>query len=318
MTNLAKKNLLLILLIFLISTFINAESIDISQSDEISLLENSYTYFSKEPITLQKIIKKNLFIPYKKSQINIGASRKTIWIKLHLQNSTSKDIEKSLIFTSALLEYIALYQKETNGTYTTPIIKGVSHIDKTHSTLFPYFAVKLNAHSSEEYYIEVKSLYEPIDFRVLVKNRVDYLHEDQIQQFINIILIGMVVAFMLYSLLLSFYTKDKSYRYYSLYLFMLIYQQLTYLGLTQIYFPHYLAMIDIQIPVIKINILLITAALFAISFLKIPKQSILYKIYKYFILIAFFEIIILSLPNMYNLDIVIITGLLFIIFNLIA
>jgi len=116
----------------------------------------------------------------------------------------------------------------------------------------------------------------------------------------------------------SFYTKDKSYSFYSFYLFFLVYQQLTYLGLTQIYFPPYFVLIDIAIPVIKINLLIITSALFAMYFLKIHRRPLLQKGYKIFIFIALLEIIVLSFPSMYNLDIVILTGALFIVFNLFA
>ncbi len=311
------KKLYLIILIFLFFTHtLNAKSINISHNQEISLLENSHIYFTTKTIGLERIIDKNLFQPYHKKQINIGASQQTIWIKIELTNSTSKPIEKLLIFTSPLLEYISLSQKETNSTSITSTIKGASYITDSHTTLFPYFTIKIHPHTTTVYFIKVQSRYEPIDFKIVLKDRTTYINEDQIQQFINILLIGVVIAFMFYSLLLSFYTKDKSYRYYSLYLFMLIYQQMTYLGLTQIYLPHYLVKIDIQIPIIKINILLITAALFAISFLKIRKYSTLYNIYKSFIIIAILEIIMLSIPGLYNLDIVIITGLLFIIFNL--
>jgi len=313
------KNLYLIILTFLFQTLLlNANSIDISQKKEISLLENSHIFFTTKAMSLQKVIDKNLFKPYNKAQINMGASQKTIWVKLKLENNTSKSIEKLLIVTSPLLEYISLSYKDVNTTQMTSTVKGVSYITDSHTTLFPYFVLSLQPHSIKEYFIEVQSLCEPIDFSLLVTDGSTYINKDRIQQFINILLIGVVIAFMLYSLLLSFYTKDKSYRYYSLYLFVLIYQQMTYLGLTQIYLPYYFVKIDIQLPIIKINILLITAALFAISFLKIDKKSTLYSIYKYFIVVSLLEMVILSLPGFYNLDIVIVTGLLFIIFNLIA
>ena len=307
---------ILILLFFTLS--LHAKHIDISENINISLLKNSSIYITTEYIGLQEIIDKKKFTPYNKPQINVGASQHTIWVKLQLKNNTSKRVEKLLIVTSPLIEHISLFQREINSTLITSTTKGVSHITDSHTTLFPYFILKLKPYSKEEYFIKVQSLYEPIDFSLLLKDATTYINEDRMQQFINIMLIGVVLAFMFYSLLLSFYTKDKSYRYYSLYLFMLIYQQMTYLGLTQIYLPHEFVKFDILLPIVKINILLITAALFAISFLKIDKKSTLYTIYKYFIFVALAEIIILSIPGFYNLDIVIITGLLFIIFNLIA
>ncbi len=310
------KNFTLIFLLFvLISSFGNANEINISQHNKISILENSSIYIDKRELGIQEILEQDLFETYKKPHINIGASRKTIWIKFRLQNSTQKSIEKLLILTSPLLEYIALYKDDE---LNRPLIKGVSHITKEHTTLFPFYTIQLAAKTSQDYYLKIKSLYEPVDFGLRIQNKDEYLVEDRAEQFINIMLIGMVLALMLYSFLVSFYTNDKSYSFYSFYLFFLVYQQMTYLGLTQIYFPLYFIIIDITMPVIKVNILLIAAALFAINFLKTKQRPILHKIYKLFIYIAFIEMLILSLPGMYNLNIVIITGALFIIFNLSA
>jgi len=303
------------LLLIFISIYSVANNIDISHHKQISLFENSNIYISEEKLTIQQVLKENLFEAYKKPYINIGASRKTIWVKFKLHNPTQDPINKLLIFTSSLLEHIALYEK---GVLDAPLIKGVSHISKEHTTLFPYYNIHLEENSSQEYYLEVRSLYEPVNFALKIQDEKEYLEEDRADQFVNIMLIGLVLGLMIYSFLVSLYAKDKSYSYYSFYLFFLLYQQLTYLGLTQIYFPPYLVVIDIAIPVLKINMLIITSALFAMHFLKINRRPVLHKIYQFFIFMAILEMFILSIPGLYNLDIVILTGTLFIVFNLFA
>jgi len=310
------KNFKIIFLLFiLLSTFSEANTVDISQNKEISLLENSAVYISDGNVTIQKILNENLFETYKKDIINIGASGKTIWIKIKLHNPAQNSVEKLLILTSSLLEHITLYEKEK---LNTPIFKGVSHISKEHTTLFPYYNIHLDANASQVYYLKVRSLYEPVDFSLRLQDKHQFLAQDRKNQFVNIMLIGLVFGLMIYSFIVSFYLKDKSYRYYSFYLFFLVYQQLTYLGLTQIYFPPYLIVIDIAIPVLKINMLIITSTLFAMYFLKINQRPMLHKIYQFFILLAILEMIILSIPSLYNLNIVILTGALFIVFNLFA
>jgi len=310
------KNLKIIFLLFiLLSTFSNANAVDISQKKEISLLENSSVYFGEKQLIIEEILDKNLFHSYQKSYMNIGMLSKTIWIQFTLENSSSDRIEKLLILTSPLLEYIALYKADD---LTSPKIKGVTNITKEHHTLFPYYTVVLKAHSSQQFYLEVRSTLTPIDFTLKIKEEKNYLTEDRLQQLINILLIGFVLALALYSFILFFYVKDKSYLYYSFYLFALIYQQLTYLGLTQIYFPLGFIDIDMHIPVFKVNILVITAALFAMYFLKTQEIKRLEIIYKGFIAVSVLEILILSSSAFYNLYIVIFTGALFIIFNLTA
>ncbi len=304
-----------LLIFILLATTLHAAPVDISKDKQISLLEHSSVYLDEEHLDIQEIIKKDLFKAYQTPYINIGTSQDNIWIKLKLRNPTQEPVEKLLILTSSLLEHIALYKE---GELSAPIIKGISNINTEHTTLLPYFTIHLEANSSQTYYLKVNSFYEPVDFGLKLQNKNAYLARDRAEQFVNIMLIGMVFALMLYSFLVSFYTKDKSYSFYSFYLFFLVYQQLTYLGLTQIYFPPYFVVIDIAIPVIKINLLIITSALFAMYFLKIHRRPLLHMGYKVFIFIALIEMLILSFPSMYNLNIVILTGALFIVFNLFA
>ena len=155
---------IIFLLIGICNSSLCAVSINISKHKELSILKKSDVYLDEKQLSIHEILEKNLFKPYNKPYINIGASRKTIWIKFRLQNPTQKPIERSLILTSSLLEYIALY-KDTD--INKPIIKGVSYISKKHTTLFPFYNIQMEAKTSQDYYLEVKSLYEPIDFGVI-------------------------------------------------------------------------------------------------------------------------------------------------------
>ena len=305
-----------ILIFFIISmTTLSATPINIANNQAVNILENSRVYFSDNNMTLKEIIDTNRFQPYNKHYINTGMMAKTIWIKLHFTNNSDTAVEKSLILTSALLEHIALY---TNKNLKTPQLKGVHHMRKEHHTLYPFYSIKIDTHSNMQYYLQIRSKLTPVDFGLQIKDEETFFREDQKLQFINILLIGFVFALALYSFILFFYTKDKSYFYYSVYLFALIYQQMTYLGLTQVYLPLEFIAIDMQIPVFKINILIITAALFAIHFLKIENNKTLYTVYRSFIGVSLFEILFLSNTQFYNLYIVIFTGFLFIVFNLFA
>jgi two-component sensor histidine kinase len=294
---------------------LHASVIEISTKTAYSILEHAEVYFDKEDLTLQEIINEKKFTAYTKPYINRGVSSETIWISFSLKNDTMQNIEKILVLTSPLIEHLALYNKDI---IDKPILQGVLDKGIKHSTIFPYFTIKLAPQSSKKYYLKIKSLINPIDFGLLIYNKKQYIAEDQSRQFINILLVGMVLVLMLYSFILSFYTKDKSYLYYSFYLFALISQQLTYLGLTQIYFPPYFVAIDLQITVFKITLLIITAALFSMHFLKTKNMSFIHKGYKLLIAITFIEMIILSIPKFYNLNIVILTGTIFIVYNLYA
>ncbi|MEA2048283.1 MAG: 7TM diverse intracellular signaling domain-containing protein [Campylobacterota bacterium] len=310
-----KKLILFFIFYLTIQSPANAISIDTSSPEKISLLQHSAVYIDKENLPSKVIMNEKSFVPYHQVYINKGVTSETIWITFTLKNDSAQNIDKLLVLSSPLVGYIALYDKTFN---TPPIVKGAAHIAGKHATLFPYFKLSLPPHTSKTYILEVKSKINPIDFGLWLQNEKEYLQEDQMQQFIDILLVGIVLALMLYSFILAIYTKDKSYLYYSFYLFALIYQQLTYLGLTQIYFPLSFVTLDIRITVFKITLLVITAALFSMHFLKSKNMPAIHKGYRVFIFISLAEMFILSIPKFYNLHIVILTGALFIIFNLSA
>lgn len=303
---------IIVLLFVLLGAFSKATPIDISKVKEQLILENSAIYFDKENLTLQEIIDKNLFTSYHHPHINRGVSSETIWVTVTLTNNSIYNVDKILVVSSALVEYAALYKDVID----TPLLKGVLYTNDEHTTLFPYFHIHLKPQTSKQYYLQIKSTINPIDFGLWVYDEKRYTAQDRVQQFINILLIGMVLALMLYSFMLFFYTRDKSYLYYSFYLFALIYQQLTYLGLTQIYFPVDFVILDINITVFKITLLVITAALFSMHFLKTRNMPFLHKGYIVFISLSLLEMVIFSFPQFHNLDIVILTGTIFIIYNL--
>jgi len=112
--------------------------------------------------------------------------------------------------------------------------------------------------------------------------------------------------------------KDISYLFYAIYLFALIYQQFGYVGLSQIYFSSAFILEDMHRSIFKVTLLMITGLVYSMYFLKAKEIKLLYTFYKIFILIAFLEMFILSLPQFYNLNLVVFTALLNMVFTLTA
>jgi len=124
---------------------------------------------------------------------------------------------------------------------------------------------------------------------------------------------------MLYSLILGIHTKDKSYLFYSFYLLTLIYQQGSYLGISQIYLPlDFITHVEIRMALTKVALMIASSSLFAISFLKTSTIPFIYRIYQGFIVIAILEILLLNTFESYYFKIVVLTSALLIIFNLLA
>jgi two-component sensor histidine kinase len=287
---------------------------DSLDTETVSLLEKSHLYVDAKELKLSEVIHRNLFKPYDKPYINIGMRPETIWISFSLVNNSSSEIQKLLVLSSPMLENIALYTEEN----TAPLLNGRVHLTDKHTTLFYRYSLRLHPQEKQQYYLKVRSDYTPVDFALTLQNNEAYLKADMSQQLITSMLIGVIMALMFYSLLISFYSRDKSYLYYSFYLLALIYQQISYLGLTQIYLPLSFNLFDMKIPNFKGAFVLITSALFAMHFLKTYKIPMLNKLYKLFILFAFIEMSLLALLEIKSMYILAITVIVYITFNLIA
>ena len=306
------------ILLLLISINLNAFSVvDISKDSKISLLEQSSVYFdTNNSLTIQQVIKKDLFKPYNSSKINIGISKTDIWIKFKLQNDSNIPINKLLVLKSPLIEQIELY---TDDTLSEPLLAGIKYITSEHTTIYPNYPISMKPNESRIYYLKTRCNWNSVSFSLCIDNKKNYLKKDKKQQLIKIIFLSMIVILMIYNFILSLYSKDRSYFYYSFYLLTLLYQQSGYLGLNQIYLPlDFVHNIEIRSGLTKVALMIISASLFAISFLKTKQTPILQLIYKSFVVIGILEIIVSNIPKFYHYEIVVFTSFLLIVFNLVA
>jgi len=288
--------------------------IDMASSEKISILEQSDVLFENKILSLEEIHHNKNFKPQSQPYINRGVSDKSVWIQFKLKNSERAFQHRVLVFSSPLLESIKLYRGDT----TQPELRGLSFNQPRHRTIAYYYDISLPPQSEMIYYVKVYSHYTPLSFSVTLEDKNLFLKEDAIKQFKNILLLGILVALMLHALGLTFYEKDKSYFYYALYLFFMIYQQVTYVGLTQIYFPYNFIYLDMEWAVFKVSLLIFTSALFAMHFLKTKNIPWLHHIYKWFLFFILVEMLMAGLSLFYNLQVIIVIGALFILFNLMA
>ena len=310
------KLYLLLLLLFSIDSYAD-EIYDISKVTDGSLLQKSSLYIDKESrYSLEELLDSNLLKSYTQSSVNIGISKASIWVMFRLKNSSRERVKKVLILHSSLLEEIELYSEDN---LTSALLRGVAHIDKERSRLFPSFPIELEPQESKVYYLKVRSLWRPVDFTLTVKDKELFYKEDQQQQLIKVILLSMIVILMIYGVILGIYTRDKSYLFYSFYLLTLIYQQGSYLGLSQIYLPlDFVLNVEIRMSLTKVALMIISSSLFAITFLKTSTVPWIHRIYQSFILIALFEIIFFNSERFYYFKVVVFTSALLIVFNLMA
>ena len=238
----------------------------------------------------------------------MAQSKRTVWVHFKLRNSSSYTVEKALILNSPSLEYISLYTDKS----LKPRLNGISHIGN-HSTIYYSYMINIPPNTVKEYYLKVASSHKSFFFKLTLQDYEDFRRDDTFNQAPRILMLGLLLGLMIYAFLLAFYSRDKSYFYYALYLFFTLCHQISFLGLTQIYFPHWFVLFDMNLIIIKLGLSLLFAVLFAVSFLKIDKKSWLFNIYMLFLFISLLIIFVLK-----TLSIVLLIGVAFVFFNFTA
>ena len=297
------------------SVYASVQKIDIDNRKKTHILNKSMLYTSAEDLSLEEVLSKHKFQPFSEDHLNLGISKDFIYLTFSLHNSSTDPVTKVLVLSSPLLESITLYTEED---LNHGIQKGMAHIEKTHATIPYYFTLTLGPKQTKVYYLKIHSTYNATDFTMTLEDKTEFLWQDKISQAINILLIGVVLSLMFYSFFLSFYIRDKSYFFYGTYLSTLIYQQMTFLGLTQIYLPASFIYFDMHFDIVKIGLLIMTAALYAMHFLETKHYPKLHKIYKLVIVILILEMLFLPSDHSLSLYALVFTGSFFIFFNVSA
>jgi len=284
-------------------------------STQISLLVYSDVALDDANRTLQEILSLHLMKPYAHPYLNDGMRAHAIWIRFTLNNPTAQTLRKTLVLGSPMLEHIAFYQGAEDP---TPEFRGRAYPSEEHTTLFYHYPVALPAQTTQTYYLHVQSQYLPVAFALTLYDEKTYLAQDRMQLSIAIMIISVILALGLYHFILFARTRDRSYLYYSLYLFALILQQATYLGLTPLYLPPRFHDLELHIGNLQNSLIIFTSALFAMDFLKISKPSWLYTVYRTFLSLTLLQLVAAYLLEIRNLQAVALIAMGYIIFTLIA
>ncbi len=302
-----------ILFFLLLSTaFIHATIVDFTANDH-QLLSKSEIFLDKENSEISKIKEKTDFKQVNTSHINLGfVGDKSLWIRLTFYNRNNMSEQKILEVRNPLLESVVLYDKEHI------LKKGTLYQGDAKNTIHTTFEIILAPKETRTIYIEVKNKTTTLNLDLALKEKIQFLKDEYKEEIKISIFFTIILLLLLYSVILYLYTKEKIYLYYAFYLFALIFQQSTYLGITQMFFPPWFIYYDDLSVVLKVNLMYITAIMFAREFLHTSNYKRIDNIYKVFLVFAIIEIPLFGTKWFYVPEIAIFTALIFIYFNLYA
>lgn len=263
--------------------------------------------------TIHDVKKSNEFVELKTNHINLGFDfQKTIWLKIKLQNESDKSLKKYIVIDNPLLEKVFFFDSKTN---IKPYKTGMLYVSNQREEIFPSYNLSLQPQELRIIYVQIQNKTTTLQFGIKFQDEKTFKNADKIKQFSILIFIGLLSAFVIYSIFLYVYTKDSSYYLYSFYLVVLMFQQLTYIGFLPLYAPSSFVQIDNLIVVPKVSMIVVSAALFAKNFLKIEQFPKINKIYKAFIVIIILQMPIFGTMLLYVPEVSLFIGFLFIVFN---
>ncbi len=295
----------------LFGMLLKGEVVEIKQLP-LSLLERSQLYVDAEDLPLASIVNQKLFKPYDKSSIIIGEDRSAIWVKLELKNSIEKEIAPLLVVKDPTLEHIVLY--EGDG-YSEIWRGGTADFKREHHTLYPAKEIRFKPFEQKTLYLKVYGEYLPVGFTLYLKEKERYFKEQQYEQLLDIFLLGIIFAFMLYSFVHASYLREASYFFYGLYLLALLYSLFNYLGILQLYAPPWFVKFDAEISMTRVYLVLVANILFALVFLEIRRYAKIYAIYLLLIILATLGAIFGNAPSSLALQLLLGLALVVIFYN---
>ncbi|TFV99477.1 hybrid sensor histidine kinase/response regulator [Oxalobacteraceae bacterium OM1] len=156
------------------------------------------------------------FVRRNADSVNFGLVQSAVWLRVTLQNTSARDIERLLEIGYPHLHHVSLFTPQANGYRETAT--GASHpfADRPMEHRNFVFPVRLAAHSEAVYYLRVASdtsLDVPAKLWKEVPFEEKTLHEYMAQA----LYFGMLLALMLYNLLLFVSLRDRTYFYYVLF-----------------------------------------------------------------------------------------------------
>nr|WP_269090666.1 7TM diverse intracellular signaling domain-containing protein [Aliarcobacter butzleri] len=264
------------------------------------MLQYSEIYIDKtRSLTIEDI--KNSNIKFEKNDKNILAYGYSpdldVWIKITIKNNSNKPILKIIEYNNPLATNIDFFDSNKNIHLEDGLF-----IDKLHRfTINPIFKIELNPNEENIYFIKATSNITTliVDLKLWDEN-VFYKKEIK-HQLILSLFFGAMFILGIYNLFIYVFTKDKSYLFYVLYIFGLIFHHLIYVGFAKLYiFNLETLKITIELAALLVALPVYFLGLFTKNFLQTIQYPKLNKVLNVFLIIIPLTVIFFLLTEEYD------------------
>lgn len=203
--------------------------ISLGQYSEV--LEDPQGLFTIEDVTKEPTAKK--FRPNNSSNISLGMTRSTYWIRFRLSGDSVLSKNLILVCDSATLKEVTLYlpfknhdrndYRELSGGWN------MKNPKQDAGFLMPAFTISPSTDFSQYIYVRAKTPYT-MSFQIQLYDMRSFHQQSWFLTMLVFVCLGIFLAMTLYNISLSLFLKDRHYFIYVLYMFFQIVYQLTLTG----------------------------------------------------------------------------------------
>ena len=199
--------------------------------------------------------------------------KNNIWLRFVVRNTT-RDSDFFFNIQYANIPELRFFKKDSSGSLILQSLTGNQYLYSSRNVDDANFTFKLHVapNAVHEYYLHIKSPH-PVQLPMFVETLEQYDKASVKETLIIGLYAGIIIAIFFYNLFLFFSTKDTSYLMYVVYLFCLLFAQLTFSGWTFKYlwpnspsFNQYAVIFTSALPGI-------TGLIFSLKFLHVKRYS---------------------------------------------
>lgn len=207
-----------------------------SPSISLEYLEDKEGNSTFEQVKLEKF--SNGFQVHKGSRISIGYSRSTWWFRIKVKNLQDFYTDRYLSVNKADIEKVIVYLPQAGKVQaeycTMQAGWGVKEKVGDIGFIYPIFKLPNNIDFDKYIYVQVKSIHtHNYEFKILNSEELDTMR--QVSLLCIGILLGVLVAMLLYNFILFMFLRTRVYLYYVIYMFTMILYQLGLTGAIKIF-----------------------------------------------------------------------------------
>jgi len=287
------------LFFFYCSTALSALVID-ANSSRIALLKHSKIYIDSTASVTKKEVEEKEFESTSKESINFGViPDRRIWVKFRLENNTDKELKKLIEYANSKPEMITFYDGDKE--YRDGLFF------HNRSTLRPIFEITIAPHSSKTYLLSAQSNTTALTLNLRLWNQEDFYSYELREKLFVAIFFTIFFTLLFFNMMIYFFTKDRVYFYYSLYLVSVMLFEFIYLAIGQIYFfSHPLNIVVTKGTLLSVAPLVSAMILFTIAILDTQRMKRLHFVLKLYLYLFPFVALLAYDNFLFTLNIVIV------------